>query len=307
MENPKLIMALAKVIITAAWADGEMSLPEINSLKDMLFHLPDMTSSDWAELDIYIEHPIDEAERARLLEELKAELSTRADKEFAISKLQEVISSDGVVTEEEQAFMEDMRAAINEINTGIFGRIGRVTSAAIRRRSKAVSEAPNREQFIEDFIRNKVFYNLRVRLDLDELEIKIPESDLRKFCLAGGLMAKIAYVDRDVAEEEFEAIVNALQSGWSVSKSAASLIAEVAVTEASKDMDLFRLYREFFECTDRDERFSFLDILFTIAAGDGQVSHDEIEEIRVISKMLKFTHKEFITAKLKIPREQRSS
>ncbi|MCJ7621991.1 MAG: TerB family tellurite resistance protein [Anaerolineaceae bacterium] len=306
MENPQLIMALAKVIIAAAWSDGEMSLSEINSLKDLLFHLPDLTSSDWTELDIYIDHPIDEAERARLLEELKSKLSTKAEVEFGLSNLEEVISSDGVITTEEQAFMEDIRDAINEINTGIFGRIGRLTRGAISRRSKAVSDAPNREQFIEDFIRNKIFYSLRQRLDLDEFEIHFPESDLRKFCLAGGLMAQIANVDRDVTEEEYDAIVNALQIGWGVSKSAASLIAEVAVSEISKDMDLFRLSREFFDCIDPEERLSFLEILFNIAAGDGQVSHDEMEEIRVISKLLKLPHKDFITAKLKIPREQRS-
>jgi hypothetical protein len=47
--------------------------------------------------------------------------------------------------------------------------------------------------------------------------------------------------------------------------------------------------------------------LFTIAVQDGQVSYDEIEEIRTIAYVLKLTHKQFIDAKLTIPREQRSN
>lgn len=307
MANPKLIMALAKVIIAAAWSDGEMSPHEINCLKDLLFHLPGMTSSDWAKLDIYIEHPIGEAEHIRLVEELKAALSTKADKELALSKLEEVIASDGIVTTEEQAFVEDIKAAIKEVNINIFRQLGRLTRGPIQRRSKAVTNTPNRELYIKDFIKNKIFYNLQRRLDLDEVALDIPESELRKLSLVGGLMSQIAFVDREVTDGEFDAIVKALQSGWNITQPAATLAAEVAVAEAGKNMDLYRLSREFFECTSPEERLSFLDILFAIAAGDGYVSHEEIEEIRVISKMLKLTHKQFITAKLVIPREQRSN
>jgi len=53
MANENVIKAIAKVMIAAAWVDGEITNDEINSLKDLLFRLPDMTASDWAELDIY--------------------------------------------------------------------------------------------------------------------------------------------------------------------------------------------------------------------------------------------------------------
>lgn len=47
-----------------------------------------------------------------------------------------------------------------------------------------------------------------------------------------------------------------------------------------------------------------IDILID---GDGGVSNDEIEEIRTITNVLKLTHKQFIEAKLKIPRERRAN
>jgi tellurite resistance protein len=44
-----------------------------------------------------------------------------------------------------------------------------------------------------------------------------------------------------------------------------------------------------------------------VADADGHVSHDEIEEIRRIAQSLNLTHKQFIGAKLKIPRERRAN
>ncbi|MGB2911413.1 MAG: TerB family tellurite resistance protein, partial [Anaerolineales bacterium] len=61
------------------------------------------------------------------------------------------------------------------------------------------------------------------------------------------------------------------------------------------------------ETTTAEQRVRFLDVLFAVADGDGRVSYEETEEIRLIAKMLKLTHRQFIDAKLKIPSEQRSS
>ena len=74
MSDKNLILTLAKVIVAAAWADGEMTLEEINSLKDLLFQLPhaggvQITGREWARLEMYIESPVGAAERARLVEQ----------------------------------------------------------------------------------------------------------------------------------------------------------------------------------------------------------------------------------------------
>ena len=43
-------------------------------------------------------------------------------------------------------------------------------------------------------------------------------------------------------------------------------------------------------------------MLFDVAVADGEASVDEIEAIRMISKSLKMSHKEFITAKTRDPK-----
>jgi len=312
MSDKNLILTLAKVIIAAAWADGEMTLDEVNGLKDLLFQLPraggtQLTGREWAMLEMYIESPVDAAERARLVELLQAALRTPKDRALARSALEDLIQADGVVTDEERAVTEEIKTAIEAVDLGVIGQLGRLIRGTVQQRSQAVANAPNREEYFEDFIKNKVYYAVRQRLNLGEVDLDIPEADLRKLSLAGGLMARVAHVDREVTEDEFDMMVNALQAGWDITREAAAFVAEVAVSKVSADLDYFRLTRQFSTSTTEDERVRFLDVLFAVADADGHVSHDEIEEIRRIAKSLNLTHKQFIGAKLKIPRERRAN
>ncbi len=304
MANSKVINALAKVMIAAAWADGSISNDEMNSLKDLLFQLPDMTASDWAELEIYIDSPVGEAERTRLVVELQDALQTPADKSLAVNAIDEMVHADGALSQEEEAVAREIIAAVEDVNVGVFGRMGRLL---VTSRSRAVQDAPNRELYLEDFEKNKIYFNISRRLELDNAEIDLPDRELRKLSLAGGLMARVAYVDRKIQEGEFESMVSAIQTHWKLSDIESALVAEVAVNEIGKDMDYYRLSRGFFESTNEQERVRFLDVLFAVADGDGFVSNAEIEEIRTIATVLKLTHRQFIEAKLKVPGQRRAN
>jgi uncharacterized tellurite resistance protein B-like protein len=301
MANENTIKTIAKVMIAAAWADGSVSPEEINSLKDLLFQLPDMTASDWSELDIYIETPVGEAERIRLEEELLAQLTTPEDKALAIAALNEVVSADGRVSDSERAVLEEIKPMIESADVAILGPLSRLIRGSINRRSQEAANAPNREVYLEDFTHNKIFYLVSRRLELKSEDISVSEPVLRKLSLAGGLMAYVAYVDQEVTEAEFDAMADILEAKWGASTVEAALVAEVAVSETSKGLDIYRLSREFFETTTAEQRVRFLDVLFAVADGDGRVSYEETEEIRLIAKMLKLTHRQFIDAKLKIP------
>lgn len=307
MARSKVIKSLAKVLVAAAWADGKISNDEINSLKDLLFQLPEMTASDWAELDIYIETPIGVSERTRLVMELQESMMSRKDKFLALNALDSLASADGNPSVEEQAIIESIKNAIQEASVGLMGGLGNILSSTIARRSQAIANAPNRELFLDDYIKNKVYYLVSRRLELEQSSIDIPDIELRKLSLAGGLMARVAYVDREVHESEFEAMVKAIQENWSLGDVEATLVAEMAISAISKGIDYYRLSRRFFESTTEKERMQFMDVLFVVADGDGFVSHMEIEEIRTIANVLKLTHKQFINAKLKIPRERRAN
>jgi uncharacterized tellurite resistance protein B-like protein len=297
-------MTLAKVIIAAAWADGDISHEEVNSLKDLLFRLPDLNATQWAELDIYIEHPVGEAERARLVDDLRAAMRSPADRQLALDTLDELVRSDGIVTDEERQVVESIKREIAQEDVSVFGAFKRLFAGPIQRRS-AAADAPNREAFLDDFIHNKVFFTVQQRLRLEDGALSIPEDKLRKLSLAAGVMARVARIDSGVDESEFQAIVAALQTDWGITETEATLVATAATSKHAESLDHFRTARQFFEVCTQEELVAFARVLFDIAAADGMVTRDEIEEIRTISRTLLLSHKQFIEAKTSIPREKR--
>lgn len=307
MPDANFYLTLGKVIIAAAWADGEVAHDEVNCLKDLLFRLPGLTGREWAMLEMYIEAPVGAAERERLVKQLQNELKSSSDKSLALQSLDDLARADGVVTKGEETIINEIKTQIESANAGVIGQLGRVVKISIQRREAALSAAPNREEHFEDFIKNKVFYEVQRRLKLNKTSLDIDEDRLRKLSLAGGLMARVAHVDLEITDDEYKAIANSLMAEWGISTEEAAFVTEVAVSEIGPDMDYYRLARQFFSSTDREEQAKFLNILFSIANADGFVSNEEIEEIRAIANSLRLTHRQFIDAKKTIPQDQRAS
>ena len=302
MSDEQLIMTLAKVLIAAAWADGDLSQDEINSMKDLLFHLPQVSARQWASLSMYIETPVGDAERARLVEDLQHAIRTTRDKELALSALDDMLQADGQATEAEEAAVLEIRTAIESADIGLFSGL---VKGMTGRRSQAVASAPNRELYLDDFVKNKVYYGIRRRLDMGEAELDLPEDTLRNLSMAGGIMAQIARVNPQVSDAELATMVDALQTYWHLSEDQSAFVAGVAISEDASQFDRYRLARDFASACTYEERTEFLDVLFAVAAADGTASYDEIEEIRQIAGSLKLAHKQFIEAKLKLPQDQR--
>lgn len=315
MTNRQLILTLAKVIIAAAWADGEISHEEENSLKDLLFQLPQigldsgmqLTAQEWHMLEMYMHTPVEPAERQRLIEELQIAVRSGKDKALVFEALDQMAAADGATTPDEQAMVAEIKAAIENVSTDPITQIGKLVGFAMQRRTVATEHSYNREHHLEDFIKNKVFYAVNQRLRREQTELAIPEADLRRLSLAGGLMAKVAHVDHEVNEEEFEVIARLLQEQWQVDEETAVFLAEVAVSEVADRLDHHRTVREFANMTEPAERDRFIHLLFAVADADGYVSYEEVEEIRDIARSMHVLNEQFIKAKLRIPRERRGA
>jgi uncharacterized tellurite resistance protein B-like protein len=305
MSETNVMLSLAKVLVAAAWADGVITNEEINYLKDLLFHLKGITAQDWAQIEIYIDSPVGEAERQRLVAELEANLTSQAAKDQAIQALDHLTQMGGTMGASEQAALEEIKASIQNAKVGGMGRWSLFARNSMQSRSQAVQGAPNREQYMDDFVKNKIYYDVKLRLANENAAIHLSDDELRRLSLAGGLMARVAYADNRVTPPETQVIVRALQKYWDISDVEASLVAEMAASEVSKGMDYYRLTRQFFEVTTEDERVRFLNALFAVAAGDDIAAFEEIEEIRTIANGLLLSHQQFIDAKLKLSAEQR--
>jgi uncharacterized tellurite resistance protein B-like protein len=313
MNERELILKLARVIIAIAWIDGEISNEEINCLKDLLFSLRksgfddvmQFNAQEWARLDMYIETPVGEEERERLVVDLQNSLRTPEDKQVALNALENMVGADGIVSDEERANLAEVRQAIESVEVGAIGGLQRLLGGAMQRRLKAVANAPNREVYFEDFVKNKVYYSVSRRLAAEDKRLDISDDDLRKLSLVGGLMAKIAYQDREVSDTEFQQMVVAIESNWNLSHEEATFVSEVAVNALDVTYDTFRMMRELTASTTFEERKEILYALFAVAAADGDISFDETEEIRIIARSLELTHGDFIDAKLRVLGEGR--
>lgn len=300
IDNEELIMTLAKVVIAAAWADGEVSEDEINSLKDLLFNLPEVDAQHWDELKMYIDTPIGQAERERLLDELRQQISSSSSQKLALEALDKMIKADGATTGEEQAIAREIEAAVRAADTGLGGLIARFSRSLLNRRSQALANAPNREHRFDDYVKNKVYYNLRMRQQGQERIPALSDRELRRLGLAGGLLAHVAHVDDQVTAEEKAAMRDALLRYWELTTAEAELVIEIAISEEAQYLDFFRLSREFGEHFTYEECIKMARALFAVAAADGQLSFEETEEIRNIATGIKLTHQEFIAAKLHV-------
>lgn len=294
--NQDFVMTLAKVVIAAAWADGRLTTDEINSMKDLLFHLPELTAQQWASIEIYMDSPVDAAERERLLAELQQHIRSANDRQFAVSALETMMQADGEITAEERAVLDQMRGSVEAVSLDTFSRLWRLLDGRHR------TSGPNREDHFEEFVRNRVYY----RLKRQHGDSGIGDALLWRLSLAGALMSRIALVNERVEPVEKVAIVDALVQHWHISHEQAEMVMQAATEDMAKDLDYFRIAREFLKVCDFDELVTFLDVLFAVAASDGMATNDEIEEIRQTSRTLKLGHNEFIQAKLRIPPDKRA-
>ncbi len=302
-DNRTNLLTLAKVLIAAAWADGEITLEEQNCLKDIIFHLTDMgtplSSQEWTLLEMYMDSPIEAAERAGLVANLQDAISTPAEKQFVIDALQQMALADGVSDEEEQRIIHEMEHAVEKSETGFMDGLNRLLGGALQRRSAAVMSAPNRDAYYDDFLKNKVYYEVSRRMREEGNSFDLPDEEVRKLGLAGGLMARIAKVDRTVTEDELNAMISMIEEHWDLTPEAALFVINVAVSSLDVNYDYYRMTREFATITTLKERQGFLVALFVIAGADKDVSFEETEEIRLVSRGINVTHKDFINAKLK--------
>lgn len=102
MSQEQLSHALAKVMISAAWADGEIQPQEMDYLKEFILQMPGMDEDKWEGLDVYICMPIEEEERVQLIDDLKEHIKTEKDQNLVLRSLEMVFEADGVISPTEQ-------------------------------------------------------------------------------------------------------------------------------------------------------------------------------------------------------------
>ena len=109
--------------MAAAWADGDLSNDEINSMKrDLLTKIPNLSTQQWASVAIYMDSPVDEAERTRLVQQLRSQITTPLGKQLVFDALDALVAADGRVSEEERRIVDEVKAALESGNAAALAR-----------------------------------------------------------------------------------------------------------------------------------------------------------------------------------------
>jgi uncharacterized tellurite resistance protein B-like protein len=301
-NDQAVILTLAKVLVATAWADGGLSNDEINSMKrELLTRIPNLSTQQWASVAIYMDSPVDEAERTRLIQQLRSKITTPLGKQLVFDALDALVAADGRISEEEHRIVEEIKASFESGSSSSLGKVSRLFKDRSAT-APAVAAGPNREIFLDDYIQNRVYYVIRRRIDQAGVAPKLSDAEIRKLSLAGGMMAVVARANPQVTADEQAAMKVTLQQNWRLNDEQAAFLIDVAVSQQPADLDGFRLADGFAGVSDYDERGQLVDALFAIAASDGAVNNDEIETIRGLANAMVLTHERFIEAKLKATR-----
>lgn len=305
MADKRFILELGKLLIAAAWADGTLSTTEINGLKELLFQLPDISGEEWMELELYMASPVGEAERQRLLDRVLGGMGSAADKALALETIEKLIPSGASERDQQTEVVQQLRDDLEQGSGGFLEHLRRPFRRMLNLRGKHYSGEHDRESRLEDFIKNTIYFQVAMELRDRGIIFDLPDADIRKLCLAAGLMARVAGVDHVVSSEETTAMGEVLQRHWMLAEAQAHLVAEISHHRIFRGLDSVRLVKRFKELTTRTERKEFLHCLFEVANAADQTSFDEIEEIRNIAQGMDLSHQDFLDAKLAIPREDR--
>jgi uncharacterized tellurite resistance protein B-like protein len=272
-------MDLAKLVIAAAWIDGELQNEEINALKDLLFNLEDVTGDEWSHLEIYMDSPVSTEEKVNLLRLVMEQIKSEEDKELVVSTLENLVQADGVVTEEEIALLEEVKEGISDLDVGLLARVSKMIKSAVTGRDQNYKAAAQRESQVNDYIENNVYYQLKAESEKKGIKFDLPSEQVKKLCLAAGLLARISAVDSDISEAEIKIIKDVLSTQWNLSEQQAQIVTQISCDKNLQGLDYFRLTRGFFDCTTLEERRNFIKCLFRIANASEKTSYDETEEI----------------------------
>lgn len=292
-NNP---LPLIRVLIALAWADGKISNSEMNFLKDFLFKF-DFTGEDWAKIEMYIEEPVPPSEADALLKDFVENIGSRGQRDLALSTLRGLMEADGHTSPEEKDFLDRFVNILEE--SGPASSIMNAIKGLFQQTVFRSVQGSNRSEELYDFQNNKILFKVRRKLERKKLSIETHPDDLAYATLFGGLMACVASAHKKMDERELVVLRRHLHEIGNFDEEAVELILSVTQDAATQGIDRFRLTREFFQRTTRDQHLKLIDCLFDIAGSDMDLQHSEVEEVRSIAYGLKLSHRNFIDAKIR--------
>ena len=288
-------LTFLKVLTTIAWADGEVTQSELNILKSF-YEKFNLGKEELAELKYYLAAPISKKEQMNLYDQLISELSSLREKEEILSALESMEQANKRIGDEEKELLNQFRKLLEKpsITKRSLGRIRNLFAKTI------FFSARDKDQDLERYFKRKVIKKIELKAARQCIKINIPDEKLHFICLFGAIMATIANVDGNFDDLEKKALKKALSDRFDFPKKELNILFEVISELTTHGFDIHEVTTELNNLTTYNEKVGMADCMFAVGGADGELSHDEAEEIRRITKAMRIPHKVFIESKMKI-------
>ena len=286
-----------KVLACMAWADQEISREEI-SLIGLFMHEFHLSGDERLQVEMYLNEKVEAAEARRVTRRFLAKVRRPAHRKELVDAVEKLMASDERHTSKEREWLQELHDAVAE-SSGSFLLDGLRSLLRIGATGADISDS-GREAQLHDFIHNRVLFTLRQRVGAKVLEREATPDNLKELTLCGALLARVGYVDEKFLPQEKQFIQKLLCDVWRISPSLAEAVCSIAMETASSGLDLFRLIQEAKAILSVNKRKTLIEALFALALAEGNMTGQEIEEIRKVAYGLDFTHRAFINAKLKV-------
>lgn len=129
--------------------------------------------------------------------------------------------------------------------------------------------------------------------------LKDNEDEFIKMTCLAGLLARVAFIDFHVEASEKDKMQQLLTQVSRLSADEAERIVRLALEEIEdlSGLENHKYCYPLHELMTQDERYQLLVLLFALGASDGEISEQESEEIRLITRSLNLEHQHFIAAR----------
>lgn len=302
---PDSDLLLGRALIAAAWADGQLDEAEREALEDLLLEIDDLSPDSWRALHADLRRPFDAAHRERIFAELDEALGDEAARQRAVATIGSLIHRLAPGSEEARLLDELVRdldtPGVGEPRGGLLARLGTAVAGGLQRHSGLLRQRAEDERAWEERM------GARLAEHWPDDEDWPGDEELHRLCTGAAILAHVVRLDGTVDPGEVEALESAMRVQWGLGAATSRLATDLVLDETAAGLDLHFLLRSFAQVTTEAERQRFLAAVFTVAAGDGVATYDEIEEVRRIGRGLLLSHQHFIAAKLSVPGESRDT
>ncbi len=287
-------MTFLKVLTTVAWADGEVSQSELNILKTF-YRKFNLEKHELDELKPYLLSPVSKKEKDELYHQMVAELSSSNEKIEIMEALEAMVDAHKRIKNNERELVSQFSEWLEKPShtKRSFGRIRNFLQRTIFKQARDFN--PDMEKYFKRHVLKKI----ELKSEHSKTLTNLPEERLYFICLVGTLMAAIAHVDDHFDPAEKKALKRCLTDQFSLKGKELTLLFEVVEEQARQSFDFHEVATELNRVASYNDRVHLMECLFEVSIADGEMAHEETEEVRRITKALRIPHKTFVEYKVR--------